>query len=112
DVEGEEAFAGYDILRPGTHLDLPHRADGVRDGGRDALERGDELRGGDERIFARAHDRCAGVVRAALHTHARVEDADDVAHHSERHAGPLEARSLLDVQLEVGRDLTLTAPRS
>jgi hypothetical protein len=43
--------------------------------------------------------------------YARVEDADDVAHDSERHAGALEPRALLDMQLEVGADLPRIALR-
>src|SRR5581483_8662410 len=104
DVEREHAHAGNDVLRARADRDLPHRAHRVRERRRDPLERDDDLARRDERILARAHDRRARVILTAAHGDEPVVDAHDVAHDPERDARPLEARALLDVQLQVGAD--------
>src|SRR2546427_8702926 len=68
---------------------------------RDPLDREDHLSGARERVGPRAHDRGAGMIGAPAERHARVIDADDVAHDAERAPGIRQARALLDVQLEV-----------
>src|SRR6266516_4520069 len=60
---------------------------------------------------ARGHDRRTRVIGAALHGDAAMHDADDVAHHAERTVGLSEPRALLDVELEIGRDLARIASR-
>ena len=65
------------------------------------LER--ELRGARERVAALVHRRRPGVRRLAGPRDAMALDAERAEHDAERQVEALEDRSLLDVQLEVGR---------
>ncbi len=64
----------------------------------------EDLGGGlDERVLAVLHRRRAGMARAAFEPQLAARVADDARDDAERHAGPLERRPLLDVELEEGR---------
>ena len=105
EVQREDALAGDDVLRAGSHRDLPHRPNRVRPAASDPFDREHHLRSGSERIGPRSHHGRSGMIGPAADGDPRVIDADDVAYHGERDPRSLQSRALFDVELEICSEL-------
>ena len=80
--------------------------------GHDVLTRAQGVVGaGEKGVAPPLHRRRAGVIGLAHEDDARAPHADDRLDHADRNAGLLEARALLDVELDVRRDRALRRAR-
>ena len=102
-----------DIAGAGLDVQLAHGCHGALHLQGD-LANSEDLGGRlDERVLAVLHRRRPGMAGAALEPQLAARVPDDARDDAERHAGPLERRPLLDVELEErGRHLLVAAERA
>ena len=95
----------------GMGRDAANRRDlATRKLGDDAMDRVDEPAGGQHRVVTLAHGRGARVVRAASDGHVPAFDADDAFDDPDVDGALVQDRSLLDMKLEVRRNVARPAP--
>src|SRR5206468_12945093 len=101
-----------DVRGAGPHLELPHGPDLPARLAHGLLaHRQDQPRGGDQGVAPLRHRRRSGVIAEAGDPRGVAVDPDDPFDHADRHASPVEHSPLLDVKLQVGRNLTRLAAR-
>ena len=99
-LHGERHFTGNDVGRVRTHVQSSHGGHPHPPLQGRGLDRGDEARGGNQRVAAQLHDRGAGMVGSPDDLHVGVGDSGDTLDQTDGQSERFQDRALFDVQLE------------